>query len=97
MLKSTLFRAGAISLALLAFEANAAVINGTNYKQYTGGGSSCPDKSKVLVYKRVKYCKAYRANISLSPPTTRTKGTAQQASELKALDVYRTRHNCNAK
>jgi len=97
MFKSMLFRIGAISLTLLAFEANAAVINGTNYKQYTGGGSVCPDKSKVLVYKRVKYCKAYRANISWSLPTTRTNGTALKASELKGYEVYWTRTKDNAK
>lgn len=97
MLKSMFMRAGAISLCLMAFHANAVTINGTNYKRYTGSGSVCPDGSKVLVYKNVRYCKAYRANISWAVPTTRTNGSALPASELKGYEVYWTRTSDNAK
>ncbi len=64
MHKSLLARLGALSLLLITFHANAATINGINYKQYTGGGNKCPDGSNVFVYKNVRYCKAYRANLS---------------------------------
>jgi hypothetical protein len=97
MHKSLLARLGALSLLLLTFQANAAIINGTNYKQYTGSGSKCPDGSSVLVYNNVRYCKAYRANLSWVIPSTRTNGTALPISELAGYEVYWTRTSDNAK
>jgi len=97
MVKSIITRFGAISLVLMAFQANAAVINGMNYKAYTGKGSVCPDGKQVLVYNNVRYCQAYRANISWSLPTTRTNGSALTASELTGYEVYWTRASDNAK
>lgn len=97
MRTSLLSRLGALTLLLVAFQANATIINGTNYKQYTGGGTKCPDGSSVLVYNNVKYCKAYRANLSWAIPSTRTNGTALQISELAGYEVYWTRSSDNAK
>lgn len=81
----------AASIFLFSLQTNATVINGVNYKKYTGGGSTCPDGSKVYVYKTVKYCKSYIANISWSIPTTRTNGSALPIGELKGYEVYWTR------
>lgn len=94
---SLIARLGAISLLLIAFQANAVTINGTNYKQYTGSSSKCPDGSSIFVYNGVKYCKAYRANLSWAIPSTRTNGTALQLSELAGYEVYWTRISDNAK
>lgn len=93
---SKLFRILAASALVFAVHANAVTINGTNYKQYSGTSSTCPDGSKVFVYKSVKYCKAYRANISWAIPTTRSDGKALQISELKGYEVYWTRSSDNA-
>lgn len=82
---------------MFALHANATVINGVNYKQFTGTGTTCPDGSAVFVYNNVKYCKALRANISWSIPTTRSDGQALAISELKGYEVYWTRSSDNAK
>lgn len=97
MLSSKLIRIFSVSALLFALKANAVVINGINYKQYTGTGTICPDGSKVFVYNNVKYCKAYRANITWSIPTTRINGTALPIGELKGYEVYWTRTSDNAK
>ena len=85
------------SVLAFALQANAVVINGVNYKQFTGSGSKCPDGSSVVVYKNAKYCKAYRANISWTIPTKRTNGVNLPISELKGYEVYWTRASDNAK
>lgn len=97
MRSSKLFGLCSASVLLLALQANATVINGVNYKTYTGTGTVCPDGSKVFVYNNVKYCKAYRANISWSTPTTRTDGSTLKATDLKGYEVYWTRESDNAK
>jgi hypothetical protein len=97
MRKSMLTRLGAISLLLVAFQASAVTVNGTNYKQYTGSGTKCPDGSNVFVYGGVKYCKAYRASLSWAIPTTRLDGTALSATSLAGYEVYWTRSSDNAK
>ncbi|MDB6063128.1 MAG: hypothetical protein JWM78_3231 [Verrucomicrobiaceae bacterium] len=97
MRKSMLTRLGALSLLLLAVQANAVTINGANYKQFTSGGSKCPDGSSVLIYNRAKYCKAYRANLSWSIPATRADGTPLKESELSGYEVYWTRTIDDAK
>lgn len=94
---SKLLRLCSASVLMFALHANATVINGVNYKQYTGSSTTCPDGSKVLVYNNVKYCKAYRANISWSIPTKRVNGTALPISELKGYEVYWTRSSDNAR
>jgi hypothetical protein len=81
---------------MFALHANAAVINGVNYKQFTGSGNTCPDGSAVFVYKNVKYCKAFRANISWNIPASRSNGDALPISELKGYEVYWTRSTDNA-
>lgn len=88
---STLLKIGSAAALMFALHANATVINGVNYKQFTGTGTTCPDGSAVLVYNNVKYCKAMRANISWSIPTSRTSGAALPVSELKGYEVYWTR------
>ncbi|MDB6063630.1 MAG: hypothetical protein JWM78_3733 [Verrucomicrobiaceae bacterium] len=97
MRKSMLTRLGAISLLLVAFQANALTINGINYKQFTSGGSKCPNGDSVMVYNGAKYCKSYRANLSWTIPATRADGTALQASELAGYEVYWTRSSDSAK
>ena len=97
MRTSLLARLGAISMLLIAFQANAVIINGTNYKQYTGTSTKCPDGSSIFVYNNVKYCKAYRANLAWAIPSTRTDGTALPISELSGYEVYWTRTSDNAK
>jgi hypothetical protein len=84
-------RFGAFLSLLIAFQASAVTINGLNYKQYTGGGSKCPDGSGVLVKGGVKYCRAYRANLNWVIPSTRTNGAALPMSELAGYEVYWTR------
>ena len=97
MRKSMLARLGAISLLLVAFQANATTINGINYKQFTGSGTKCPNGSSVFVYNKVKYCKAFRASLTWAIPSTRTNGNALPASELAGYEVYWTRGSDNAK
>lgn len=94
---SKLLKIGSAAALMFALHANATVINGVNYKQFTGSGKTCPDGSAVFVYNNVKYCKAIRANISWSIPVTRTNGTALQVAELKGYEVYWTRASDNAK
>ncbi|HEY3698047.1 MAG TPA: hypothetical protein VGK97_01860 [Spongiibacteraceae bacterium] len=86
-----------MSCLLMAFQANAVTINGINYKQFAGSGNTCPNGSKVYVYKNVKYCKAYRANISWNIPTKRTNGAVLRMSELKGYEIYWTRTGDNAR
>lgn len=97
MHSSKLLSLCSVSVLMFALHANATVINGVNYKQFTGSGTTCPDGSKVFVYNNTKYCKAYRANISWTIPTMRTNGTALPISELKGYQVYWTRSSDNAK
>lgn len=94
---SKLLRICSASALLFTLHANAVVISGINYKQYTGKSTTCPDGSHVLVYNGIKYCKAYRANISWAVPTTRLNGTALPMSELKGYEVYWTRASDNAR
>ena len=98
MHKSTLLRLGAaFCLAIGSLQANAIIINGINYKQYTGSGSVCPGGTRVFVYKNVKYCRAYRANIRWTIPTKRINGKPLYISELKGYEVYWTRTSDNAR
>lgn len=94
---STIARLGATAGLFLAFQANAVIINGTNYKQFTGSGGTCPSGTKVYLYKGAKYCKAYRAKITWNIPIKRTNGTALSMSELKGYEVYWTRTSDNAR
>lgn len=98
MLKSTLLRLGAISfLTITSLYTNAVTINGINYKQFSGSGTVCPSGTKVLIYKSVKYCKAFRADINWNIPTKRTNGTPLRISEIKGYEVYWTRTSDNAR
>ena len=94
---STITRLGAATCLFFTLQANALTINGVNYKQFTGSGTTCPSGSKVYVYKKTKYCKAYRARISWNIPTRRTNGKALAMSELKGYEVYWTRSSDNAR
>ncbi|MDB6063629.1 MAG: hypothetical protein JWM78_3732 [Verrucomicrobiaceae bacterium] len=97
-MRNSLFnRVGAISLLLIAFQANAVTINGANYKQFTSGGSKCPNGESVLVYNGVKYCKSYVANLSWTIPSTRADGTVLKATDLAGYEVYWTRSIDSAK
>lgn len=81
---------------LVTFNAYALILNGVNYKQYTGTGTQCPDGSATVVYNNNKYCKAYTAKITWAPPTTRANGTSLLISELKGYEIYWTRTSDNA-
>ena len=92
-----IFSTSALMCLMFTLHANAAVINGINYKRYTGSGTTCPDGSNVFVYSGVKYCKAYRANISWTIPTKRVNGAALPISELKGYEIYWTRPSDKSK
>jgi len=95
---STIVKLLTASFFLFAFAlpSHAVVINNLNYKKFTGTSSICPDGSRVLTYQKVRYCRAYRANIRWSIPTTRMNGTPLRVSELKGYEVYWTRTSDNA-
>lgn len=92
-----LLRLCTASALIFTLNAHATVINGINYKQYTGSGTTCPDGNKVLVSGGTRYCKAYRANISWTIPTKRVNGAALPISELKGYEVYWTRSSDKAR
>jgi hypothetical protein len=97
MRKSILARFGALSCLLIAFQANAVMINHVSYKPFASTGTKCPDGSSIFVYNGVSYCKAYHLTISWVPPSTRTNGSALQMSELTGYEVYWTRTSDNSK
>lgn len=94
---SKLVKTASAAALMFALHANATVINGVNYKQFTGTGSICPDGSAVVVSNKVKYCKSFRANISWEIPISRTNGDALKIADLKGYEVYWTRSSDNAK
>lgn len=97
MRKSTLLRLGVISyLAIMSWCAEAVVINGAHYLRYLGNKPVCPNGTKVYIYKGVRYCRVFRANISWRIPTTRTNGKPLLPNEIKKYEIYWIRPSDNA-
>jgi hypothetical protein len=94
MYKSITF--GILASLATAFSMQASadlVLNGVTYVRYSGTGTKCPDGSSVLRYNRSSWCKAYKAKVGWTIPTTRANGKALPISELKGYQVYWTRES----
>jgi len=92
MFKSITFGIFASVATIFSMQAAADLnLNGITYLRFTGTGTKCPDGSTVLRYSNSSWCKAYKAKVGWTIPSTRANGTPLPISELAGYQVYWTR------